>query len=159
MLFPEDLLSSPCDSFSILFILSGFLLCYFQCHVLLQNQFASFISGWGHVFVHSLSYWWNFLSLLWTVMFLMVLLDTVSVTFKSLVFWQYHMIYIKFYLLLDLSVMFWSVHPNLFFCVFLFFRRIFACSYSSLPVHLVWFPVLVSYFFRVLQGHINLSIE
>ena len=45
--------SSPCTSFSMLFIHSPFPLCSFTSHILLQNCFSSFASGYLYVLVHS----------------------------------------------------------------------------------------------------------
>ena len=62
--------SSPSNSLVILFIHSSFLLCFFGCHILVQNRSVSFASSCWYVFVSSPPSWWeNFLSLFWNVLF------------------------------------------------------------------------------------------
>ena len=69
-IFTFGLSSSPSNPFPMLFIHSAFLLFFLGCHILLKNCFASFASGYWHVFVpFPFTCWKNFLSLFWNVLF------------------------------------------------------------------------------------------
>ena len=52
-IFALGLSSILCNSFSMLFIYLTFQLCSLRSHILLQNYFGSFQSGYCYVFVHS----------------------------------------------------------------------------------------------------------
>ena len=62
--------SSPSSSLVMLFIHSAFSLCFFGCHIFVQNRSVSFASSCWYVFVLlPPNCWYNFLSLFWKVLF------------------------------------------------------------------------------------------
>ena len=105
---------SPCCSLPMMFIHSAFLLSYLSSHILLQNCFASFVSGCWYVFVHQPpACWKNFLSLLLNILFYLYCLILFQYLFSLpssvSTFW-----FIWIVLLVLIVVLLFSSRPNKF---------------------------------------------
>ena len=121
--------------FCMLFIYSVIPLCSFLLHILLQNCFVSFASNCWVPFMYSPSLVRRFFSLLWNVLVLFVLFDSVLVPFESPFFRHYHLIYFfKFYSQSCQRLSFWVIFFRLVSCMFhilLYTPYSFSYSYLS----------------------------
>ena len=119
--------SSPSSSLVISFILSAFTLCFFGCHIFVQNRSVSLAFGCWYVFVSCPpNCWWNFLSLFWNCLFFLYLCRYLF-SLHSFVrtFWFISSSFTVIFSLVVFSILFPHILGSFCFTILACFRRFF----------------------------------